>query len=191
MTLSHIHSGYSCSEQPVQAPNREYWCFLATPKWPWMQMQCSSFAHTSAIRAYCQIYYCVHKPSYNYRAKLELLKFENWWMWPNHLDMCSRILLYSDKIEIGCNISDHVFYWSWKKAKRKQFFTPCIYSAIKVNKSNKTFSGKLSINGLNQKCSISNLTSLTFKVPSLPLHCSPHFLKGLTLSRKAPLCYFL
>ena len=58
VTLSHIHSGYSCSEQPVQAPNQEYWCFLATPKGPRMQMQRSSFAHTRAIRAYCQLYYC-------------------------------------------------------------------------------------------------------------------------------------
>ena len=55
MTLSHIHSGYTRSKQPVQAPNWVYWCCLATPKRPWMQMQCSSFTCTSAIRAYCQI----------------------------------------------------------------------------------------------------------------------------------------
>ena len=34
VTLFNIHSGYSCSEQAVQAPNQEYWCFLATPKRP-------------------------------------------------------------------------------------------------------------------------------------------------------------
>ena len=58
MTLSHIHSGYTRSEQPVQAPNQAYWCCLATPKRHWMQMQCSTFAQTCAIRAYCQLYYC-------------------------------------------------------------------------------------------------------------------------------------
>ena len=34
VTLSHIHSGYTHSEQPVQAPNRVYWCYLAMPKRP-------------------------------------------------------------------------------------------------------------------------------------------------------------
>ena len=52
MTLSYIHSGYTRSEQPVQAPNS------TTPKRPWMQMQHLSFAHMSEIRAYCQLYYC-------------------------------------------------------------------------------------------------------------------------------------
>ena len=54
VTLSHIHSGYSCSEQPVQASIQEYWVFFAMPKRPWMQMQRSSFAYKSAIRAYCR-----------------------------------------------------------------------------------------------------------------------------------------
>ena len=48
----------SRSEQQVQAPNCVYWCCLALPKQPKMQMQRLSFAHTSAIRAYCQLYYC-------------------------------------------------------------------------------------------------------------------------------------
>ena len=34
MTLSHIHGGYTRSEQPVQAPNQVHWCCLATPKRP-------------------------------------------------------------------------------------------------------------------------------------------------------------
>ena len=58
VSLSHIHSGYTSSEQPVQAPISSVHCCLATPKRPWMRMQRSSFAHTSAIRAYCQLYYC-------------------------------------------------------------------------------------------------------------------------------------
>ena len=58
VTLSHIHNGYTSSEQPVQAPNSSVWCCLSTPKQPWMQMQRSSFTHTSVIRAYCQLYYC-------------------------------------------------------------------------------------------------------------------------------------
>ena len=56
--LSHIHSGYTSSEQPVQAPSSSVQCSVTTLKWPWMQMQHSGFAHTSAIRAYCQLYYC-------------------------------------------------------------------------------------------------------------------------------------
>ena len=57
VTLSHIYSGYTCSEQPVQAPNRVCWCCLAMPKQPWMQMQCSICARMRAIRAYYQLYY--------------------------------------------------------------------------------------------------------------------------------------
>ena len=59
LTLFHIHSGHSCSEQQLQAPNEEYWCCLPTPKRTRRQMQPSSFAHMSATRAYCQLCYCV------------------------------------------------------------------------------------------------------------------------------------
>ena len=34
VTLSHIYSGYTSSEQPVQAPNSSVQCYLATPYWP-------------------------------------------------------------------------------------------------------------------------------------------------------------
>ena len=63
LTLSHIHSGYTSSEQPVQAPNSSVCCCLAIPKRPWMQMQNSSFTHMSAIRAYCQLFHCVLEES--------------------------------------------------------------------------------------------------------------------------------
>ena len=55
VTLPHIHSGYTISEQPVQAPNWMHWCYLATPKQPWMQMKCSTFTPTHVIRAYCHL----------------------------------------------------------------------------------------------------------------------------------------
>ena len=32
--LSYIHSGYTSSEQPVQASNSSVWCCLTMPKWP-------------------------------------------------------------------------------------------------------------------------------------------------------------
>ena len=59
ISLSYIHCWYTHSEQPVQTPNWVYWCYLAIPKWLWMQMQHSSFSNMHAIRAYCQLDYCV------------------------------------------------------------------------------------------------------------------------------------
>ena len=53
MTISHIHSGYSCSEQPVQCRHQ----FKSTGAF-WLRSngpECS-FAHMRVIRAYFQLY---------------------------------------------------------------------------------------------------------------------------------------
>ena len=60
MTSSHLHSGYRPFCASCLAAVQTNWCCLVMPKRPSMQMQCSSFARTIAIRAYCQLYYCAY-----------------------------------------------------------------------------------------------------------------------------------
>ena len=51
VTLSHIHSEYTCSEQPTQAANRVYLCCFSLLKQPWLQLQYSIWTHMQEIRA--------------------------------------------------------------------------------------------------------------------------------------------
>ena len=96
----------SHSEQPVQAPFGLYWFCFVLPKWPSIQVQQLTKAHLRAIRAYCQLYWCV----------LELCKYAKIW----NIEFIKRVTVDSEHLNLLPIIGR---YWHTHLQSRMQTLT--------------------------------------------------------------------